>query len=79
MEEYIDVNEVRSMLYIPENAVEIRMEIKVYHDGQLVTVGKTFGLQDIRKAIDDADRNYMEATDRYVLTDLGWSYKTDED
>lgn len=68
---YIELCEVRSMIHIPQNAVEIKMNCEVYQDGELKSVIKTLNLQEIQKAIADAERNYIEDDDVFYLTEKG--------
>lgn len=68
---YIELCEVRSMIYVPQNAVEIKMNCQVYQDGELKSVVKTLNLQEIQKAIADAEKNYIEDDDVFYLTEKG--------
>jgi len=68
---YIELCEVRSMIYVPQNAVEIKMNCQVYQDGKLKSVVKTLNLQEIQKAIADAEKNYIEDDDMFYLTEKG--------
>lgn len=67
----MELPEVRSMLYIPEKAVEITLTAKVYHNGELISFSKTLDLQEIRRAIADAENNYFEDDDVFCLTEKG--------
>lgn len=67
----MELLEVRSMLYIPEKAVEITLTAKVYNNGELINVSKTLDLQEIRRAIADAEKNYIEDDDVFYLTEKG--------
>jgi len=73
-ERYIDLTEVRAMVYIPENSVEVTLTAKVYENGGITKCSKTLDMQDCRKAIEDAERNYMEDDDIFELTDAGRDY-----
>lgn len=70
----ICVNEIRAMLYLPENAVEAVITCKIFQNGELVTASKTMSMSELRKAFEDAERNYMEDTDTFELTEQGRAY-----
>ena len=72
----LNLDEVRSIIYIPTNSVEIELVCKVYDPEKrnLVTVSKVLGLSDVQRAIDDAEYNYIEDEDKFVLTDIGVKY-----
>ena len=70
----IELSEARAMVYIPENAIEIEINATIYEDGKLVKVGKTMGLKEIQKAFKDAEDNYSEDSDEFVITEKGKEY-----
>lgn len=61
----------RAMLYLPENTVHAELTLQVYEDGELIKVIKTLNLSDLRRAFEDAEHNYIEDDDRFVLTEKG--------
>lgn len=65
------LNEHRAMIYLPEDAVEVRVEAKVYHDGELITAQKILTMGDLREAFRKADEGYIDDDDRFVLTEKG--------
>ena len=67
----IELRESRAMLYIPEDTIEIEMNVKVMINGKVETVSKTIGVRECQRALDDAERNYIEDSDRFELTDEG--------
>ena len=71
-----ELEEVRSIIYIPVNSVEVELVCKVYNTDSrdLVRVSKVLGLSDVQRAIDDAKYNYIEDDDKFVLTDIGVKY-----
>ena len=69
MENEIELNEKRAMIYLPENAVDITINCKVYEDGNIVEVSKQLKLSEIQSAFMDAEQNYIEDDDVFVLTD----------
>ena len=74
MEKEVELQEHRAMIYIPENAVEVVLSVKVYHDGELINVSRTIGISEIREAFRKADDGYIDDDDRFVLTDKGKEY-----
>lgn len=77
--DYIDIelNSVRSMIYIPENVIEIEMNIKVFEDSKIIEVKRTLNLQEIRKAIKKAEDGYVDEDDRFVITEEGRRFLED--
>ena len=71
---YIELEQVRSIIYIPENTIDIEMKVRVYCDGKIETVSRKLDMTDVRKSIKDAEDNYMEDDDTFVLTDKGFDY-----
>jgi len=73
-QEYIELTNHRAMIEIPENAVEVRMIVKVYVDGEIETVSSTLNQEMIREAFRKADDGYIDEDDRFVLTENGLRY-----
>ena len=73
-QEYIELTNHRAMIEIPENAVEVRMIVKVYVDGEIETVSSTLNQEMIREAFRKADDGYIDEDDRFVLTKNGLRY-----
>lgn len=73
-EEYIELTETRAMIYIPENSVEITLTAKVYENGAITECSKKLDMVDCIKAIEDAEKYYMEDDDIFELTDKGRAY-----
>ena len=69
MENEIELNEKRAMIYLPENAVDITINCKVYENEKIVEVSKQLRLSEIQAAFMDAEQNYIEDDDVFVLTD----------
>ena len=67
----IELEEVRSIIGIPENSVEIEMNIKVFEDSELIEVTKTLNLQEIREAIKKAEDGYIGEDGKFVITEEG--------
>ena len=70
-EEVIELREEFMVLAVPTEAVEITINARIYHDGELTDVVKTMELSDIREAFQDAQRNYMPEDAVFSLTPLG--------
>jgi len=73
-QEYIELTNHRAMIEIPENAVEVRMIVKVYVDGEIETDSSTLNQEMIREAFRKADDGYIDEDDRFVLTENGLRY-----
>lgn len=69
--ETVELDEHRAMIYLPENAVEVKVEAKVYHEGGLIDASKKMTLEDIREAFRKADDGYIDDDDEFYLTDKG--------
>lgn len=70
-EKEVVLNEHRAMVYLPEDAVEVRFEAKVYHDGELITAQKILTMGDLREAFRKADEGYIDDDDVFVITEKG--------
>lgn len=63
------LTEDRAIVLIPEETIELKLICKIYLDGELREVEKTLSMKEVRKAMDDADKNYIEDDDTFVATD----------
>ena len=70
-QKYIELQEHRAMIYLPEKAVEIIVNAKVYIDGKIQKVSLTYDMEQIREMFRKADEGYIDDDDRFVLTDKG--------
>lgn len=70
-QEYIELQEHRAMIYLPEKAVEITVNAKVYIDGKIQKVSLTYDMEQIREMFRKADEGYIDDDDRFVITDKG--------
>ena len=70
-EKEMELNEVRAMVYVPEDAVECIMSCKVFVDGELYTAEKKLTMRDRREAIRKAEDGYIDEDDVFTLTDKG--------
>ena len=62
------------ILGFPEHAVEVRIEAKVFENGEMLNVRKTMNMDEIREAFRKADDGYIDDDDRFVITDKGKAY-----
>ena len=72
--EEIELVSHRAMLEMPNNAVEAKMLIKVFQDGELIEVSKTLDMDEIRMAFQKADDGYVDDDDRFVITEKGMAW-----
>ena len=72
--EQIELTEDFIVLAIPEETVEVTIKAKVFHDGELVEVGRTLGLTEVRDAFKEAQENYIPGDALFALTPLGEAY-----
>ena len=74
--EYVELIEQRAMVMLPENAVAVTIKCKVYDSDakDLVSCEKTMSISEIRKAFQDAEDNYMDDDDTFVITDKGMKW-----
>lgn len=71
----IELHESRAMVYLPENAVSVNITAKVWDGEKIVEAQKELTLQEIREAFDDAEENYIDPNDEFVLADFGKQMK----
>ena len=72
--EYIDLTEHRAMIYLPESAVEVTVNAKVFAKGHLYEASKTYDMQEIREMFRKADDGYIDDDDTFVITDKGRAF-----
>lgn len=70
-EDMVELQEHRAMVELPENAVEVNINVKVYSGGKVLDVCKNLSLNDIREAFQKADDGYIDDNDRFVITEEG--------
>ena len=68
---YIELNEHRAIIGLPENTVELTITAKVFEGGELETVSMTYSMSQVRDMFEKADRGYIDDEDTFVLTDKG--------
>lgn len=70
----IELQDHRAIITLPEEAVEATINIKVFHDGDLIKVHKVMNMGEIRQAFKKADDGYIDDDDTFVLTEKGKAY-----
>ena len=70
----IEIAQDRAMLYIPHNALEGKLEFKIYLDDKIQTVYTILDQDELREAVRKADEGYIDEEDCFVLTDKGRKY-----
>ena len=58
---------VPAVIFIPENAVELTIEAKVYEDGEIQTRRICLGMGDVRDVIQEAETCYFPDDVQFVL------------
>lgn len=62
------------VLAVPETTIELRLEAKIYLDGELKTVKQRLGMRDVKAAVEEAEMYYAPPDAEYVLTERGKAY-----
>lgn len=70
----IELTEHRAMVCFPEDAVEIEINAKVFHDSKLMEVRKVLSMQDIRESFKKADDGYIDDDDMFCITEKGMQW-----
>lgn len=71
MEEMIELEEHRAIMCLPANAVAVQVNVKVYEDGEIIDVGASYSLSEIREMFRKADEGYIDDDDTFVITEKG--------
>ncbi len=67
----VELNEEFIVIAIPSSACELDIKAKVYQDGEVISVGRTIGFEEIREMIKEAQDGYIPSDAVFSLTDLG--------
>lgn len=70
-EKFVELQEHRAMVHLPENAVEVTIQAKVFHNDGILSVKKEMKMEDIREAFRKADDGYIDDDDTFVITEKG--------
>ena len=65
------VNLKKIMVQIPENSIEVYIQAKFYEKGKLIEVYNTMDIDMIRERFQDAEENYLDPSEVFVLTEDG--------
>ena len=68
------LEEEYAVVSIPTNTVELTIGAKIYIDGELKEAHKIMNMQDIRKAVSEAEEFYIPEDAVFTLTDEGRKY-----
>ncbi len=68
---YIELTEHRAMITLPEDSLEVEINCKIFHEGDIQEVSKTMNMQEIREAFRKADDGYIDEDDTFVITEKG--------
>lgn len=67
----IELNEKYAIIALPEDAAEVEIKAKVYVNGEIVEVGKTLNMKELREAFQEAENWYIPSEAVFQLTDEG--------
>lgn len=70
----IELNEKWAVIGLPEDAVEVEIKAKVYVNGEIVKVGKTLNMKELREAFQEAEYSYIPSDAVFYLIDKGREY-----
>ena len=69
---YIELPQRRAMVMLPEKAAAADITVTIIENGIARKVSISLGPREVVKAMEDADRNYIDDDDVFELTSLGW-------
>ena len=69
--DYIELQEHRAIICLPENTVELTITAKVFENGELQTVSAKYGMSQVREMFEKADKGYIDDDDQFVITEKG--------
>lgn len=74
--ETIELQDHRAMVCLPENAVAVTIQCRVYdpESQDLIHVSREMSIGDIREAFRKADDGYIDDEDTFTITDKGIAY-----
>lgn len=71
MSNEIELENVFSVIEIPKNCVDIELQCKVMLGGELITVHRHLDLQEVLRAIKEAEDGYIPEEAVFTLTEKG--------
>lgn len=69
--DYIELQEHRAIINLPENTVELTITAKVFENGELQEVQTVYSMSQVREMFEKADDGYIDDNDRFVITEKG--------
>ena len=72
--EYVALEEQNAVLMIPKNTIELEINATIYEDGNIQKVLCTYSMEEVRKAVHNAEEYYDDPDVRYMLTDAGKAF-----
>ena len=67
----LDIPVVDAVIEIPKTTLELVINAKIYHEGELVTVTQKLDMDAVRSAVKEAEENYFPDDATFTLTDYG--------
>lgn len=77
--DYIELQEHRAIIGLPENTVELTITAKVFENGELQKVQMVYGMSQVREMFEKADKGYIDDDDRFVITDKGLQWLEEQE
>jgi len=69
--EFLELAQDYIVLVVPEETVEVEITAKIYHGGEIRTVSKHMGFQEVRAAIKEASEGYIPNDAVFSLVPVG--------
>ncbi len=67
MEEVLRLDDEFIVIAIPKKTLEVNIEAKVWHNGEVITVARTMPFEEVREAFKEAEDGYMPSDAVFVL------------
>ena len=77
--EMIELNEHRAIIGLPEEAVEVTVNAKIFHDGALMEVSMSYDMSQIREMFRKADDGYIDDDDVFTITEKGRAWLEEQE
>ena len=71
---FIEVKEVPAVVFLPSNAVEVNLSVKIIENEELKTISRTMSVSEVFKAFQEAEENYIDPCATYYITQKGIDY-----
>ncbi len=66
---YVNLEEGFIVLAIPSTTVEVYISAKVWHNGEVITVGRTMPFEEVRAAFQEAEQGYIPSDTVFSLSE----------